>query len=147
MPMFAITNVDVFDGHHTLSNQAIFVDGDTIQDIIPMDKATLPEKIFDGKGFEGLVFLGQLLSLAVRETIDQRISPPVYQLLPREVSSINMTWKYPWSDSRSGLVGSGSVFITIHRHMPAVSGVNSKELRSCGTFKSTYVPAGLMNTM
>lgn len=50
MPMFAITNVDVFDGHHTLSNQAIFVDGDTIQDIIPMDKATLPEKIFDGKG-------------------------------------------------------------------------------------------------
>lgn len=48
--MFAITNVDVFDGHQTLSNQAIIIDGDSILDIIPADKVKLPEKTFDGKG-------------------------------------------------------------------------------------------------
>ncbi|WP_299013089.1 N-acetylglucosamine-6-phosphate deacetylase [uncultured Photobacterium sp.] len=48
--MFAITHVDVFDGQSTQKNQAILVEGDTIHDIVPMEKATLPEQTFNGTG-------------------------------------------------------------------------------------------------
>ncbi|MCW8329288.1 N-acetylglucosamine-6-phosphate deacetylase [Photobacterium sp. SDRW27] len=48
--MFAITNIDVFDGQHILNNQAIFVEGDTIHSVVPMAEASLPEKTFNGNG-------------------------------------------------------------------------------------------------
>ncbi|PSW20105.1 N-acetylglucosamine-6-phosphate deacetylase [Photobacterium sanctipauli] len=48
--MFAITNVNVFTGKETLYNQAIIIEGDSIQDILPMDEAQLPEITHDGKG-------------------------------------------------------------------------------------------------
>lgn len=48
--MFAITHVDVFNGHDIISNQAILVEGDTIQAVIPMAEASLPEVTYDGNG-------------------------------------------------------------------------------------------------
>lgn len=48
--MFAITHVDVFDGQTTKANQAILVEGDTIQDILPMDEISLPEQTFNASG-------------------------------------------------------------------------------------------------
>ncbi|MCG3866179.1 MULTISPECIES: N-acetylglucosamine-6-phosphate deacetylase [unclassified Photobacterium] len=51
--MIAIINVNVFDGQTTLNNQAIFVQDDLIQRIIPMtdlNQAELPETVVDGKG-------------------------------------------------------------------------------------------------
>ncbi|MGF1723483.1 N-acetylglucosamine-6-phosphate deacetylase [Photobacterium nomapromontoriensis] len=48
--MYAITNVNVFNGFTTLSNQAIFIEGDTIQSITPMDEATLPARTYSGEG-------------------------------------------------------------------------------------------------
>ncbi|WP_281222512.1 N-acetylglucosamine-6-phosphate deacetylase [Photobacterium sanguinicancri] len=50
MSLRAITNVDVFDGTNTLSNQAIILQGDEIIDVLPLDQATLPEVVIDGKG-------------------------------------------------------------------------------------------------
>ena len=48
--MFAITHVDVFDGNSILTNQAILVKGDTIQAVVPMDHASLPQETYDGSG-------------------------------------------------------------------------------------------------
>lgn len=58
-----------------------------------------------------------------------------------------VTRNRPFFDSTSGLLRSGSVLMTSHRHVPSTSGVNSKDMRFLGTFRSTYVPEGLMNTM
>lgn len=48
--MFAITHIDVFDGLNILSNQAIFIEGDTIQAVVPMAEASLPEVTYNGNG-------------------------------------------------------------------------------------------------
>ncbi|WP_305842925.1 N-acetylglucosamine-6-phosphate deacetylase [Photobacterium leiognathi] len=51
--MIAIINVNVFDGQNTLNDQAIFVQDDVIQRIVPMsevNQAELPETVVDAKG-------------------------------------------------------------------------------------------------
>ncbi|RWX54873.1 N-acetylglucosamine-6-phosphate deacetylase [Photobacterium chitinilyticum] len=48
--MFAITHVDVFDGHSIANNQAILIEDDTIVAVTPMNEASLPEVTFDGNG-------------------------------------------------------------------------------------------------
>ncbi|WP_318498043.1 N-acetylglucosamine-6-phosphate deacetylase [Photobacterium leiognathi] len=51
--MIAIINVNVFDGQNTLNDQAIFVQDDVIQRIVPMsevNQAKLPETVVDAKG-------------------------------------------------------------------------------------------------
>lgn len=50
IPMFAITHVDVFDGHRTIRDQAILIKGDTIQAVHPMHEAPLPEVTMDASG-------------------------------------------------------------------------------------------------
>ena len=107
MPMFAIINVDVFDGHHILKNHAIFVDGDTIQDIVPMDKATLPELTIDGKGLTataGFIDLqlngcgGVLLNTEIqKKTLDTmnrtNLQSGTTQYLPTFITSSNDTMR------------------------------------------------------
>ncbi|AJR05769.1 N-acetylglucosamine-6-phosphate deacetylase [Photobacterium gaetbulicola] len=48
--MYAITNINVFNGHVTLENQAIIVNGDTIEAIVPMENASLPANTHNGRG-------------------------------------------------------------------------------------------------
>ncbi|MEJ2765976.1 N-acetylglucosamine-6-phosphate deacetylase [Photobacterium sp. MCCC 1A19761] len=48
--MFAITHVDVFDGRRTIKDQAIIIEGDTIQTVCPMQEAQLPEATLDASG-------------------------------------------------------------------------------------------------
>ncbi|PSW16032.1 N-acetylglucosamine-6-phosphate deacetylase [Photobacterium rosenbergii] len=48
--MYAITNINVFNGQDTLENQAIIVAGDTIEAVVPMETANLPETVYDGQG-------------------------------------------------------------------------------------------------
>ncbi len=48
--MFAITHVDVFDGHSIANNQAILIEDDTIVAVTPMNEASLPKVTFDGNG-------------------------------------------------------------------------------------------------
>ncbi len=48
--MFALTHVNVFDGHTTLLDQAIIIDQDTITSIVSMKDAKLPAKIFNANG-------------------------------------------------------------------------------------------------
>ncbi|PSW56395.1 N-acetylglucosamine-6-phosphate deacetylase [Photobacterium leiognathi] len=51
--MIAIINVNVFDGQNTLNDQAIFVQDEVIQRIVPMsevNQAELPETVVDAKG-------------------------------------------------------------------------------------------------
>ncbi|MGF1682816.1 N-acetylglucosamine-6-phosphate deacetylase [Photobacterium minamisatsumaniensis] len=48
--MFAITNVNIFTGTATLTNHAIFIDGDTISAIKPMAESALPDTVYDGYG-------------------------------------------------------------------------------------------------
>ncbi|WEM45850.1 N-acetylglucosamine-6-phosphate deacetylase (plasmid) [Photobacterium sp. DA100] len=47
--MYAITNINVFNGQDILENQAIIVNGDTIESIVPMTGATLPDITYDGQ--------------------------------------------------------------------------------------------------
>ncbi|PSU36232.1 N-acetylglucosamine-6-phosphate deacetylase [Photobacterium lutimaris] len=48
--MYAITNINVFNGQDTLEKQAIIVNGDTIESIVSMQDANLPETVYDGQG-------------------------------------------------------------------------------------------------
>ncbi|MCQ1056872.1 N-acetylglucosamine-6-phosphate deacetylase [Photobacterium sp. ZSDE20] len=48
--MYAITNINVFNGQEILENQAIIVNGDTIETVIPMKGACLPTTVYDGQG-------------------------------------------------------------------------------------------------
>ncbi|MDX1302080.1 N-acetylglucosamine-6-phosphate deacetylase [Photobacterium sp.] len=48
--MFAITHVNVFDGRSVLYDQAMIIEQDTIQAIVPMSAAYLPEKTFNANG-------------------------------------------------------------------------------------------------
>lgn len=49
--MYAITNVNVFNGSTILPNQAIIVDGDIILDIVPMNESVvLPSQQYNGDG-------------------------------------------------------------------------------------------------
>ncbi|MGR5064744.1 N-acetylglucosamine-6-phosphate deacetylase [Photobacterium sp. DNB22_13_2] len=48
--MYAITNINVFNGQDILENQAVIVNGDTIETIVPMKGASLPATVYDGQG-------------------------------------------------------------------------------------------------
>lgn len=48
--MYAITNINVFNGQDILENQAIIVNSDTIDAIVPMQGASLPATVYDGQG-------------------------------------------------------------------------------------------------
>ncbi|MGF1734290.1 N-acetylglucosamine-6-phosphate deacetylase [Photobacterium satsumensis] len=48
--MYAITNINVFNGQDILENQAIIVNSDTIDAIVPMQDASLPATVYDGQG-------------------------------------------------------------------------------------------------
>ncbi|MGF1759485.1 N-acetylglucosamine-6-phosphate deacetylase [Photobacterium sagamiensis] len=48
--MFAITHVNVFDGHSILYDQAMIIEHDTIQAIVPMPEADLPDNTFNANG-------------------------------------------------------------------------------------------------
>ncbi|UXI04222.1 N-acetylglucosamine-6-phosphate deacetylase [Photobacterium sp. TY1-4] len=48
--MFAITHVDVFDGRRTIKDQAIIIEGDTIQTVCPMQEVQLPAATLDASG-------------------------------------------------------------------------------------------------
>ncbi|MCM0148850.1 N-acetylglucosamine-6-phosphate deacetylase [Photobacterium galatheae] len=52
--MYAVTHINVFNGSTIEADQAIFIDGDTITDVLPMSQVNqnqrLPEQCFDGSG-------------------------------------------------------------------------------------------------
>ncbi|MGF1703840.1 N-acetylglucosamine-6-phosphate deacetylase [Photobacterium makurazakiensis] len=101
--MFAITNVNIFTGTATLTNHAIFIDGDTISAIKPMAESALPDTVYDGSGLTataGFIDLqlngcgGVLLNTAIQKrTLDimnaTNLANGTTQYLPTFITSDN----------------------------------------------------------